>query len=633
MDSNLFCIRWDNHQRTIISMFSTLLENETLVDCTLAAEGKFLKAHKIVLSACSPYFAELLSQQYDKHPIFILKDLKFEELQAILNYMYCGEVNVPQGRLVAFLKTAVSLQVRGLADKLNTSSNVSNQQPKPTHSETTETNVNGIVVKQEWPPEDNYTPPESLPISSRRKRKAKLQKLRRSQQHDEKKAHDANQNGSEETELDGIDAIPPAKRQQSLASNFTDNESISKPELLIEPKNGSEETKLDGTDIPLAKHQQSLASNFTENESISKPELLIEPKYGSEETELYGIDIPLAIRQQSMASNFTDNESISKPELLIEPKNGSEETELDGTDIPPAKRQQSLASNFTDNESISKPELLIEPKNGSEETELDGIEIPLAKRQQSLASNFTENESISKPELLIEPKNESEETELYGIEIPLAKRQQSLASNFTENESISKPELLIEPKNESEETELYGIDIPLAKHQQSMAFNFTDNESISKPELLIEPKTEIMDSQGDEGGELLIFDMDDLEDSPEQLECSCQSVGKSPVTVAVADQSVGRQRRRGSNETLDFKTVTMDDGVVRYLCPQCGVKYKRVSALRTHMKECGKGAQCPLCSKIVTQRRNLAKHMERHKREGLVRVQNLLNYCELNFPS
>lgn len=42
-----------------------------------------------------------------------------------------------------------------------------------------------------------------------------------------------------------------------------------------------------------------------------------------------------------------------------------------------------------------------------------------------------------------------------------------------------------------------------------------------------------------------------------------------------------------------------------------------VSALRSHVRECGIGAQCPLCPKIVTQKRNLPKHMEKHKRDGL----------------
>lgn len=55
-DDQQYCLRWNNHQSTLIQNFDTLLESGTLVDCTLAAEGKTLKAHKVVLSACSPYF-------------------------------------------------------------------------------------------------------------------------------------------------------------------------------------------------------------------------------------------------------------------------------------------------------------------------------------------------------------------------------------------------------------------------------------------------------------------------------------------------------------------------------------------------------------------------------------------------
>lgn len=73
-DDQQFCLRWNNHQSTLISVFDTLLENGTLVDCTLAAEGKFLKAHKVVLSACSPYFAvskELMCFAHDAFPLAV----------------------------------------------------------------------------------------------------------------------------------------------------------------------------------------------------------------------------------------------------------------------------------------------------------------------------------------------------------------------------------------------------------------------------------------------------------------------------------------------------------------------------------------------------------------------------------
>ncbi|XP_039284599.1 longitudinals lacking protein, isoforms H/M/V isoform X4 [Nilaparvata lugens] len=111
-----FCLRWNNHQSTLISVFDTLLESGTLVDCTLAADGQQLKAHKVVLSACSPYLEALLSQHYDKHPIIILRDVKFPELKAMLDYMYRGEVNITQEQLGTFLKAAESLQIKGLTD-------------------------------------------------------------------------------------------------------------------------------------------------------------------------------------------------------------------------------------------------------------------------------------------------------------------------------------------------------------------------------------------------------------------------------------------------------------------------------------------------------------------------------------
>ncbi|XP_047503766.1 protein bric-a-brac 1 isoform X3 [Pieris napi] len=115
-DDQQFCLRWNNHQSTLVSVFDTLLEKGIHVDCTLAAEGQTLKAHKVVLSACSPYFENVLSQQFDKHPIIILKDVKYAELRAMMDYMYRGEVNISQDQLAALLKAAESLQIKGLSD-------------------------------------------------------------------------------------------------------------------------------------------------------------------------------------------------------------------------------------------------------------------------------------------------------------------------------------------------------------------------------------------------------------------------------------------------------------------------------------------------------------------------------------
>lgn len=61
-------------------------------------------------------FQAILCQNLDKHPILILKDVKFTELKAMLDYMYRGEVNISQEQLSTFLKAAESLQIKGLTD-------------------------------------------------------------------------------------------------------------------------------------------------------------------------------------------------------------------------------------------------------------------------------------------------------------------------------------------------------------------------------------------------------------------------------------------------------------------------------------------------------------------------------------
>ncbi|XP_071513173.1 uncharacterized protein [Panulirus ornatus] len=111
-----FCLRWNNFHSNITSAFESLRDDEDFVDITLACEGRQIKAHKMVLSACSPYFRSLLKGNPCQHPIVFLKDVTFANLTSILDFMYHGEVNVSHNELATFLKTAEALKVRGLAE-------------------------------------------------------------------------------------------------------------------------------------------------------------------------------------------------------------------------------------------------------------------------------------------------------------------------------------------------------------------------------------------------------------------------------------------------------------------------------------------------------------------------------------
>jgi len=109
-----FSLRWNNHPVNLVSVFTGLYQAESLVDVSLAAEGKHLQAHKVVLSACSDYFQTLFAANPCQHPIVILKDISFEDLQTVVKFMYHGIVNVSSDKLPAVLKTADTLQIKGL---------------------------------------------------------------------------------------------------------------------------------------------------------------------------------------------------------------------------------------------------------------------------------------------------------------------------------------------------------------------------------------------------------------------------------------------------------------------------------------------------------------------------------------
>ncbi|XP_060802043.1 protein tramtrack, beta isoform isoform X9 [Amyelois transitella] len=126
-----FSLCWNNFHANMSAGFHGLLSRGDLVDVTLAAEGRLLQAHKLVLSVCSPYFQEMFKMNPTQHPIVFLKDVSHSALRDLLQFMYQGEVNVKQEELASFISTAEQLQVKGLTGNQNEDSSTPSK-PKPT---------------------------------------------------------------------------------------------------------------------------------------------------------------------------------------------------------------------------------------------------------------------------------------------------------------------------------------------------------------------------------------------------------------------------------------------------------------------------------------------------------------------
>ena len=112
--SEKFCLRWNDFEKNIGVAFRDIREEKDFFDCTLSCGAKQIQAHKLILSACSPFFSSILKQNPHQHPLIYLKDIAFNDLQSVLNFMYHGEVNVAQEELNTFLTVAEDLQVKGL---------------------------------------------------------------------------------------------------------------------------------------------------------------------------------------------------------------------------------------------------------------------------------------------------------------------------------------------------------------------------------------------------------------------------------------------------------------------------------------------------------------------------------------
>ncbi|XP_051168444.1 protein bric-a-brac 1 isoform X5 [Leptopilina boulardi] len=112
-----YCLRWNNYQSNMTSVFHQLLQTEAFVDVTLACNEASLKAHKVVLSACSSYFQKLLLSNPCKHPTIIMpQDVCFNDLKFIIEFVYRGEIDVSQAELQSLLKTADQLKIKGLCE-------------------------------------------------------------------------------------------------------------------------------------------------------------------------------------------------------------------------------------------------------------------------------------------------------------------------------------------------------------------------------------------------------------------------------------------------------------------------------------------------------------------------------------
>ena len=108
---------WHTFSEHLPLIFKELFEEEKYSDVTLVSDDQIqFKAHKIVLSACSPVFQKIIDNNPSQHPLIYLRGIHSYEIESILEFMYLGEGKFYYERMEEFIKVAKDLEVKEISE-------------------------------------------------------------------------------------------------------------------------------------------------------------------------------------------------------------------------------------------------------------------------------------------------------------------------------------------------------------------------------------------------------------------------------------------------------------------------------------------------------------------------------------
>ena len=112
-----YTLNWQTFSEHLQLMFKDLYQEGRYTDVTLVSDDQTqFKAHKIVLSACSPVFKKIIDSNPSQHPLIYLRGVQSYEVESILQFMYLGEGRFYHERMREFIKVAQDLEVKEISD-------------------------------------------------------------------------------------------------------------------------------------------------------------------------------------------------------------------------------------------------------------------------------------------------------------------------------------------------------------------------------------------------------------------------------------------------------------------------------------------------------------------------------------
>ena len=119
-DRQGYNLSWHSYSDHLTDMLREMMASREFADVTLVTDDKQqIRAHRSVLSACSPVFKNILQiDSNNPNPIIYLRGIQHSEMESIMQFIYLGETRLSGERASEFLAVSKELDIKELSSNV-----------------------------------------------------------------------------------------------------------------------------------------------------------------------------------------------------------------------------------------------------------------------------------------------------------------------------------------------------------------------------------------------------------------------------------------------------------------------------------------------------------------------------------
>ena len=119
MQQEKYSLTWHTYSDYLRGMMQEMMTSEAFADVTLVSDDKrTVKAHRSILSACSPVLKDILQMEASQHSVIYLRGIQYSEIESIMQFLYLGEARFYEDRVNEIVSVSKNLEIKGLSSGL-----------------------------------------------------------------------------------------------------------------------------------------------------------------------------------------------------------------------------------------------------------------------------------------------------------------------------------------------------------------------------------------------------------------------------------------------------------------------------------------------------------------------------------